>query len=167
MFGYSMVQMVRSHAEKIDRPLRDQILNLYKPFKWTPCIFHRLFEGWIQKTKKLSVIIQFEKNCFDEGCMEVEGVFANHMRCKLEKRFTSVSCCSATLTPSALEELLPSCKHIKMISHNREVQALLDTAVPSANAENIMRNGTELSGQGVVALLLIQGFIHILIFLVE
>ncbi len=33
MFGYSMVQMVRSNAHKLDWPLRENVLQLYKPFK--------------------------------------------------------------------------------------------------------------------------------------
>jgi len=53
LFGYSMVQMVRVHAHKLERPLREQILNLYKPFKWTPCFLHRFFEGSIKKKARL------------------------------------------------------------------------------------------------------------------
>lgn len=37
MFGSYMVQMVRANAHKLDRPLREKVLRLYKPFKWTPC----------------------------------------------------------------------------------------------------------------------------------
>lgn len=44
MFGYSMVQMVRSNAHKLDWPLRENVLQLYKPFKWTPCFLHKFFE---------------------------------------------------------------------------------------------------------------------------
>ena len=54
MFGFSMVQMVRTHASKLDQPLRETVLHLYKPFKWTPCFFHRFFEGRLKEEKEAS-----------------------------------------------------------------------------------------------------------------
>ncbi|MDQ0243073.1 hypothetical protein J2S09_000609 [Bacillus fengqiuensis] len=40
-----MVKMVRTHAGKMERPLREILLNLYRPFKWTPCFMHKMLEG--------------------------------------------------------------------------------------------------------------------------
>ncbi|MCY9392869.1 serine protease, partial [Bacillus haynesii] len=51
MFGSYMVQMVRSNAHKLDRPLRESVLKLYKPFKWTPCFLHGFFEKILMKNK--------------------------------------------------------------------------------------------------------------------
>lgn len=149
MFGYSMVQMVRTHAHKLERPLRDKILNMYKPFKWTPCFLHKWFEGFLKYSKKLSVIIEFEKGCFEAGCQQVDRITNSHMRNKIRHRFPMVSCCSADITPSGLEEALSSCQHIKKVYLNREVKALLDVAGPSANAVGIMRKGKQLTGKGV------------------
>src|SRR3954453_21137505 len=149
LFGYSMVQMVRAHADKLERPLREKILNLYKPFKWTPCFLHKFFEGSIKRSKKLSVIIEFQKDCFDAGCKEVDGIMDSHMRNRIKHRFPRVSCCSADITPNGLEKVLSSCNHIKRVYLNREVQALLNVAVPSANAKGVVRNGGELTGSGV------------------
>ncbi len=144
-----MVQMVRAHAHKLDKPLREKVLNQYKPFKWTPCFLHKFFEGVIKRTKRFSVIIQFEKGCYEQGCSEVEQIFNGHSGCKIRNEFTSVSCCSAQMTPIALEKILTSCSHVKKIYLNREVQALLDTAVVAANARDVVRNGTTLTGRGV------------------
>jgi serine protease AprX len=144
-----MVQMVRSYANKVDRPLREEILNLYKPFIWTPCFLHSLFEGGLKKFKKISVIIEFEKDCYDAGCEEVHGIINRHMRNRFKHHFPGISCCSADLTPSGLEEVLSSCHHVKKVHLNREVRALLDVAVHSANAKNIERNDTVLTGKGV------------------
>lgn len=52
MFGYSMVQMVRANAHKLDWPLRESVLQLYKPFKWTPCFLHQFFETKLKNRKK-------------------------------------------------------------------------------------------------------------------
>jgi serine protease AprX len=149
LFGFSMVQMVRAHADKLEKPLREQILNLYKPFEWTPCFLHNKFEDFIKRRKKLSIIIEFEKDCYNVGCSEVKKVMNNHHLNNLKRDFPRVSCCSADVTPNSLEDMLSSCKHIRRIYLNREVKALLNVAVPSANAKNVVRNNTTLTGNGV------------------
>jgi serine protease AprX len=149
MFSYSMIQVVRAQGHKMDKHLRAQVLNLYRPFKWTPCFLHKWFEGWIKKTKKLSIIIQFEKDCYEQGYMEVNKVISRHMKCKLSGTFSRVSCCSADVTPEVLQDLLSTCSHIRKIYLNREVKALLDVAVPSSQAKNVVRGATTLTGKGV------------------
>lgn len=144
-----MVQMVRAHADKLERPLREQILNLYKPFKWTPCFLHNMFEGILKRSRKYSVIIEFQEGCYDTGCKEVDGVLNHHMRNKIKYHFPRVSCCSADITPSGLEEMLSSCNQIKRVYLNTEVKAFLNVAVPSANAKMVVRNGKKLTGEGV------------------
>lgn len=97
MFGYSMVQMVRTYADKMDRPLREEILNLYKPFKLTPCIFHHLFEGMIKRNRKLSVILEFEKGCYEDGCKEINGIIIKFPKNRVKQHFPRISCTSAQL----------------------------------------------------------------------
>ncbi len=152
-----MIQMVRTNAHKLDRPLREKVINLYKPFKWMPCFLHKTLESVIRKRTKLSVIIQFKQQCFEEGCKEVKHVVNDHVGCKMKKEFSSVSCCSADVTPSVVEGLLKNCHAIQKIYLNREVHALLDVAVPSASAKNIVRNGTKLTGRGVTVAVLDTG----------
>lgn len=149
MFGFSMVQMVRAHAGKLEKPLREKILNLYRPFKWTPCFLHNMFEGTLKHGKKFSVIFEFEEGCHDAGCDEVKSILNNHFRNSVKREFSRVSCASAEVTPVGLEEVLSNCNHIKKVYLNREVKALLDVAVPAANAENVVRNNTTLTGKGV------------------
>lgn len=149
MFGYSMVQMVRANAHKLDRPLREKVLNAYKPFKWMPCIFHKWAEELIKKLKKLSVIVEFEENCYDSGFQEINQVIKQNGRTKLRREFSRISCCSLDVTPLTLENLLSNCKHVKRIYLNREVKALLDVAVPSAKANHVVRNGQTLTGKGI------------------
>jgi serine protease AprX len=149
LFGYSMVQMVRAHADKLEKPLRERLLNLYRPFKWTPCFMHNMFEGALKRGRKFSVIIEFEKGCFESGCNEVKKVMNNNFFNTMKREFSRVSCCSADVTPKGLEDILTNCQHIRKVYLNREVHALLDVAVPSANAKDIQRNNTVLTGKGV------------------
>ncbi|HWO74284.1 MAG TPA: S8 family peptidase [Bacillus sp. (in: firmicutes)] len=157
MFGYSMVQMVRSNAHKLDRPLREKVLNMYKPFKFTPCFLHNMFESFLKKTRKLSVIIEFEKDYFEEGCQQVGQVIEYGTRCQLKNQFQVVTCLSADITPDALEKVLTNCNHVRKIYLNREVKAFLDNAVVAANAQNIVRNGTTLTGRGVTVAVIDTG----------
>jgi serine protease AprX len=149
MFGYSMVQMVRTHADKLERPLREQILNMYKPLKWTPYFLHNMFEGLLKRSKRYSVIIEFQEGCYENGCEQVDGIMAHHRKNKIKSHFPRVSCCSAEITPNGLEELLSNCKDIKKVYLNSEVKAFLNVAVPSARAKKLVRNGKELTGDGV------------------
>lgn len=144
-----MIQMVRTNAPKIDRPLRKEILNIYKPFIKTPCIFHNMLEKSLQIFKRIPVVIEYENGCFEAGCQMTEKIMDGHMRNKMKQKFYSVSCASAYVTPRGLEELLNGCGDIKKIYLNRKVTALLDVAVPSAKAKNIVRDDTLLTGKGV------------------
>lgn len=157
MFGYSMVQMVRTHAHKLDRHLREEVLNLYKPFTWTPCFLHKHFEGFLKWGRKMSVIIEFEEGCFEKGCHQVSEVMKQHARNTMKRSLSSVSCHSADVTPNGLEGILSSCQHVKKVYLNREVKALLDVAVPAANAKNIKRNNTVLTGEGVTIAIIDTG----------
>ncbi|WP_332629449.1 S8 family peptidase [Halalkalibacter flavus] len=157
MFGFQMVQMVRKYSHKLDKPLRDKVLNLYKPFKWTPCFMHNMFEGVLKRTRRMRVIIEFDEGCYKEGCLNMNQIFNSRLGCKMRNEFQIISCCSADLTPAVLEELLMNCPQIKKISLNREVRALLDTAVISAKARNVVRNGTELTGKGITVAVIDTG----------
>ncbi|MUK88255.1 S8 family serine peptidase [Ornithinibacillus sp. L9] len=152
MFGFSMVQMVRNNADRLDRYLREECLHLYRPFKRTPCFLHRPFENWLKNTKKIPVIIQFQNNndhIIEEDFEQVKDIVGNHFRCKQGKEFKCIGSCSATVTPKALEELLSTCNHIQKVYYNREVKALLDVATPSVHAQNVVRDNTELTGEDV------------------
>ncbi|MCV9885677.1 S8 family peptidase [Metabacillus halosaccharovorans] len=149
MFGYSMIQLVRTHADKMDQPLREQILSLFKPLKYTPFVFHNSIEDIIRRGKKLPVIVEFEKDLYDKGCEELKGTIQNCPNSKVRQDFPRISCSSVDLTPNTLEELLTTCHGIKRIHSNSEVRALLDVAVQSANAKNVVRNNTVLTGKGV------------------
>ncbi|KKI91683.1 serine protease [Bacillus sp. SA1-12] len=159
MFGYSMVKMVQTHAYKLDRPLRKTLLNLYKPFKWTPSFLHVMLEGWVKNSKRLELIVEFEKSetSFETALHELNDIASRHWKSGIKQEFSLVSCVSAEITPSALEEMLESCSWIKKVYLNREVHALLDVAVPSANAKNIERNGTTLTGKGVTIAIIDTG----------
>ncbi|MDA7027843.1 S8 family peptidase [Bacillus sp. CLL-7-23] len=149
MFGSHMVQMVRANAHKLDRPLRESVLGLYKPFKWTPCFFHSLFEKTLMKNKKLSVIIEFEGNCYHQGCQFVNQVILQKRRNKLKNHFPNINCCSAEVTPAVLQSLLSQCQDIRKVYLNRTVYTLLDVAVEASHAKEVIRNQQKLTGKGV------------------
>ncbi|WP_077623723.1 S8 family peptidase [Sediminibacillus massiliensis] len=149
MFNYSMVQMARTNARRLDRPLREEILNIYKPFKWMPCFLHKVLEGSLRRSRNIPVIIEFEKECYLEGCAQVDGIMKKHRKNKIKRHFSRIGCCSARVTPNSLNEILSTCSRVKKVHLNRKVHALLDVAVPSANASNVKRDNQVLTGKGV------------------
>ncbi len=145
-----MIQMIRQHANKLDRPLREQLMNVYKPFRWTPCFMHKSLERFVKLTKRFNVVVEFKNSkCHSLGMNSVYNIAGKHVMCKLKNEYRSVSCCSAELTPNAIENLLVSCPHIKRIHLDREVKALLNVATPTAKAVNLEKNGTTLTGIGI------------------
>ncbi|UCZ53946.1 S8 family peptidase [Bacillus shivajii] len=157
MFSYPLVKFLRENGEKVDHRLRQKLLHIYKPFKWVPCFFHNIYGRFIDKMKKVSVIIEFKDGMCTHGIGEVDKLLSAHSRCKVRHHFTRVSCCSADVTPHAMKEMLNKCSSIKKVYLNREVKALLDTAVPASHAENVVRNDTVLTGSGVTVAVIDTG----------
>ncbi|MGE6631529.1 S8 family peptidase [Bacillus sp. NPDC077027] len=157
MFGFSMVQMVRTNASKLDQPLRETVLNLYKPFKWTPCFLHRVFEGRLKKKKKIPVIIEFKQEALEAGIHSVEHALKKSKKAKIKKHFSHIHCCAADLTPSALEKVLTDGDHIRKVYLDRKMHALLDVATKASFAKDVVRNETTLTGKGVTVAVIDTG----------
>ncbi|MEH7223914.1 S8 family peptidase [Bacillus sp. JJ1566] len=155
MFGFSMVQFTRNYGSKMDKNLRKNLVNLYRPFKWTPCFLHKGLERIIKKTRKFEVIIEYKKG--KTNADNVKEVLNRHMRCMLKHEFKTIPSCSATITAAGLEELLQTCTNVKRVYLNSEVKALLNVATPAGKADRVVRNGTELTGEGVTVAVIDTG----------
>ncbi|MEW9671708.1 S8 family peptidase [Ammoniphilus sp. 3BR4] len=161
MFGFSMIQMVRRHSKKMDFTLRQNLMNLYRPFRWTPCFLHGMFENTLKSLRSFPVIVEFENHeCFEEGLSSLQKVSNKYANCKMKQHFSSVNCCSAHLTPRGLEDLLDNCGHIRKIHMDREVRALLNVAKPSIladHAEVVNQAGEPLTGKGITIAIIDTG----------
>ncbi len=137
MLGFSMINLVRRHPQKIDKELRNAFVNLYLPFRWIPCFLHSFLENFFKKTKKFSVIIEFhdDQEEYISKIISANSIIKGHFRSQLKHQYSSVHCCSANLTPAAVESLLESHPSIKKIHLDREVHALLNVARTSVKAD--------------------------------
>ncbi|TCP28879.1 serine protease AprX [Scopulibacillus darangshiensis] len=144
MFGFSVIQLARKMGHKLDRELRRELVHLYHPFRQVPCFLHRPLDNIAKRTKKLPVIIEFEKSddAFVCGLADIKK-----LESKIVHEFQSISCCAAKLSIKKLETLLGNCKHIKKIYYDREMSVLLDAASPSIHAKAV--NDTGLTGKDV------------------
>lgn len=143
MFGFSMIKIVRQHADRLDRSMRVKLVDLYRPFKKVPCVLHTTLEKSVKKRKKLPVIIEFHEDgdACALGLDKLNKVVAGHRKCTVHHKYHSIPFCSATLNANAVEELLTNCSHIKKIHFDREVKALLDKASPSVHADILNQSG--------------------------
>jgi serine protease AprX len=155
MFGFSMVQFARNYGSKMDSNLRNNLVNLYRPFKWTPCFLHKGLERFIKRTKRFQVIIEYTDEDTDKA--NVKEILSRNYRCKLKHEFQTIPSCSATVTAAALEELLQTCANVRRVYLNSEVKAFLNVATPAAKADHIVRNGTVLTGEGVTVAVIDTG----------
>nr|AGV98709.1 alkaline protease [Bacillus subtilis] len=158
MVGYSMGQMVRANAHKLDWPFRETVLQLFKSFKWTPCFLHKFFETKLQNRNIMSVFIEFEEGCDETGFKMAGEVLQKEKRRKLKNRFNKINCWSAGFTPSALHSLFFECRNIRKVYLNREVKGFLDTGPEARHAKEVVRNGQTRTGKGVTGAVVDTGF---------
>ncbi|PLR89776.1 S8 family peptidase [Bacillus sp. T33-2] len=150
MFGFSMIQLVRANANKLDLTLRQNLIGLYRPFQWTPCFLHSSLEKLLKIMKTYSVVVEFKKECsYSAAIQDCHSIATKHLRTRVKRGYPRISCCSMDLSPAAIEDLLSSCSSIQKIYFDRKVQALLDVAVPSIEAEQVERRDTVLTGKDV------------------
>lgn len=143
MFGLSLIQFARRHGHKLDRDLRNQLTNLYQPFRWVPCFLHRSLEAWLKYTKRFPVILEFEdgEDNFRLGMEETKSLARRHFRSKTGCEYSSVCCCSAHLTANAIRDLVENCVYLKKVHFDRPVKALLNVASPAVDAEIVNESG--------------------------
>ncbi|HLR51972.1 MAG TPA: S8 family peptidase [Candidatus Avamphibacillus sp.] len=136
MLNYSMIQLLRRKGKKVDKELRREIFNFYRPFRAVPCFLHRLLEKIRKRTRKLPILIEYNDRNFMMGSSELKKV-----KCHNLKEHPSISCYSAKLCIKDIEYLLDKSPHIKKIHYDRKVTTLLDTATPSIHADQLQDNG--------------------------
>jgi len=144
-----MVNLARRHPKKMDKPLRNAMVDLYQPFRWAPCFLHSALEGLLKQTKKYAVIIEFQddQGQFTSQVNRAESLLSRQFRSHIKHHYPSARSCSATLTPAALEKLLDSDPSIKKVHLDREVRALLDVARKSVKAN--APAAKNLTGKGI------------------
>src|SRR5699024_5285487 len=140
MLNYSMIQLLRRKGKKVDKELRREIFNFYRPFRAVPCFLHRLLEKIRKRTRKLPILIEYNDRNFMMGSSELKKV-----KCHNLKEHPSISCYSAKLCIKDIEYLLDKSPHITKTPHDRNVTPSLDTATPSIHADQLQDNG--LTGQ--------------------
>ncbi|GAA0357627.1 S8 family peptidase [Bacillus horti] len=152
MLGFSMLTLVRRHSTKLDKMMRHQLVNLYRPMKWIPCVLHKLIEGWVVRNKKIPVIIQFEEEstngqALSSNMQAVHEMIHKDAKCEWKAKYHSLSACSCELSPNAIEELLVHYSGIKKIYYDRKVQSLLNVATPTVKSPALQQSG--FTGKGV------------------
>ncbi|WP_404331947.1 S8 family peptidase [Mesobacillus maritimus] len=142
MFSFSVIQLVRRMGHKLDKNIREELVQMYSLFPSLPCFLHRPVEFFTKKVKKLPLVIEFEENCFDLGVNDVKKT-----KYRTLHEHPSISCCSTKLSVEDIEHLLNTCSHIKKVYYDRKVTALLDTATPAIHSDQLQQSG--LTGKDV------------------
>lgn len=136
MFSFSVIQLVRRMGHKLDKNMREELVQMYSLFPSLPCFLHRPVEFFTKKVKKLPLVIEFEEDCFDLGVTDVKKT-----KYRTLHEHPSISCCSAKLSVEDIEHLLNTCSHIKKVYYDRKVTALLDTATPAIHSDQLQQSG--------------------------
>jgi len=146
--NFSLIKLAQRFPSKLDRELRENLINFYRPFNRIPCIMHKAFEKALKKVKKYRVIIEFyDDDIYVNKVSTTLSIITKYSSSVIKQHFPLISCCTAVLTPTALEALLENDKSIKKIYADREVRALLNNATPAIKAN--IAHSYALKGSGV------------------
>ncbi len=156
MLSLSMINLARRHSRKLDKALRDELVNLYPRVRGVPSVLHTAVDSFRNKSKKFPVIIEFNDDKEELGAKvaTASSIIAKNSGSEIKHSYPSINSCSAALTPAAIESLLDS-PTIKKIYLDREVRTLLDVARPAVKANSPSVNN--LSGKGITIAVLDTG----------
>jgi len=149
MLSYSGIQLARNMGHKLDSTVRKELVKSYYPFRNVPCFLHSSLDYVKRKTKRLPLIIEFEKDCFELGVKEIKN-----SECQIFKEFRSISCCSTKLSVEKILQIIEN-NNIKKVYYDKKVNALLDTASPAINSPILQENN--LTGKDITIAVLDTG----------
>ncbi|MFC4770300.1 S8 family peptidase [Effusibacillus consociatus] len=133
------------HSGKMDTHLKRALVHSYRPLRKTPCFLQRFTRWLLDRTKKLSVIIQFDDQVTTATAAALNEHAKSH-RLKVTRHHPMIQSVTAKVSISRLKCLCDS-EAVKGIYLDREVHAVLDSATPSIGSSAAQQSG--LTGKGV------------------
>lgn len=129
------VTWIRTYASNLDRVLRHQLLEMYRPYKWLPCFLHKFLYLFRAYFVKHDVIVQFSEGLNETQIPRVR---------KKKHDLPIINGIGARLTAKSMTELLDA-KYVSKIWLDSKVTAILDVAAPSIKADKIWPPSTSVS----------------------
>ncbi|NGP46272.1 hypothetical protein G4V62_15455 [Bacillaceae bacterium SIJ1] len=157
--SYSMIQSVRTYGHLLDRRLKRQMVRLYHPMRLVPCIFHRLMDHWLKKSKRVDVIVQFTEEGYESGLNTLKQKLGEKYIKRQRRLLPQMNGCALRLSMDEVEQLCHQCKLINKIYLDRSMSVLMDRAAHHVHAHRLRESG--LSGKGVTVAIVDTGFFRI------
>lgn len=143
---------LRSNSHKLDRELRGKVLGLYRSVSKAPCFLQKIYRWYQDEFRKIPVIVKSTPFRGEEPRRQLESLL--YSQCKHVKALKLINGYSASLSVKAIKELTDS-SLVSKIYLDREVQALLNVAVPAVKANQLWDKGY--TGKGVTIAVLDTG----------
>lgn len=134
----SILAWLRTDGQKMEAALRRVLLDLHRTPAWLPCWFHGLWHRAVAGFRKVSVIIGVEGDC-----TALHQAIKRHRATAHHLEETGHIC---TRVPAGALKDLCGCPGVRRIWQDGEVRALLDDALPSANA---VEAASKYTGRGI------------------
>lgn len=137
---------------KLDKELRSEILSQYRSISKAPCFLQNLYGLYHKRFRRLPVIVQLSPMRGEEEKKQVHSLLYRQGR-KTET-LNIINGLSTNLTIGDIKNItqFPSVAKVYL---DREVRALLDTAIPSVGANRVWDRGY--TGKGVTIAVLDSG----------
>jgi len=142
---------LRANAHKFDRELRGRILAQQRSIAKFPCIFQGLYRRLSNRFSRIPVIIQLTPTNEEEKA-KISNMLIQHG--KGVRQLPLINGYSTRLSLNSLKEMAGQ-SSIAKIYLDKEVRALLDTAVPTVKANQVWQE--EYTGEGITIAVLDTG----------
>ncbi|MEW6661372.1 MAG: S8 family peptidase [Bacillota bacterium] len=144
------VHWLRSHRAKLCPMLKRAALDWYRLNRHYPCFLLKPFRILKQRFHKIPVIVQVE-DTRDPASIYSIAALAN---CQVIRELPLINGFATKVNAKSLEKLVQSV-HVKRVSYDREVRAVLDVASSAIGSAALWETG--LTGKGIVVAVLDTG----------
>lgn len=125
---------VRTYLHKFDKSLRSEILAQYRSVNKKPCIFQKLYGKYKAKKRSIPVIIELAQTRGEEEKLKFAQQLLKDK--KNIKKLNIINSYSTNLSINDLKDISQR-SLVKKIYLDREVEALLDVAVPTTACDKV------------------------------
>jgi len=150
---FSEIKWIRENISKLDKPLRNELIDCYRYTQVMPCFLRRMLNYLKYSYKPINVIVRLTEDCCPND-KRLSSNIMNEKRSEKSIKLNGMYCYPAKLSPKKIAQLLKY-EEIKAIHLDREVKALLDNASSTVGANYAWKNSK--TGKGITVAVIDTG----------
>jgi serine protease AprX len=152
LYSDHYIQWIRKCSYKLDGTIRRRLLKTYRPSKHIPCFLHKWVNAIKHRIVRHDVIVEMDESISKTECQAARRLCSKVG--KVKHNFLMIHATAIRVNSKGLEEIINH-PRVKKIHADREVNALLDVASPTVEAQQLWPQGV--TGKGVTVAVIDTG----------